>query len=126
MTFPSGAVMTCPVVVGRATVVAALEQALDDAEGRRRRVVLFSGEAGIGKSRLIEEAKRRAAERRYLVIEGACFPQDRDCPYAPSRPRCGSWSSPETRTSTRRAASCSRVAREVTRSPLRIRCTSRW
>lgn len=82
MTLPSGAVVTCPVLVGRVSVIAALRQALDDAH-ERRRVVLLSGEAGIGKSRVIEEAKRYAVERRFLVVEGVCFPQDRNCPYAP-------------------------------------------
>jgi DNA-binding CsgD family transcriptional regulator len=79
---PVGQPVTCPVVVGRAPVVEGLRRLLDDGH-HRARVALLSGEAGMGKSRLVAEAKGYAAERGYLVFEGGCFPQDRACPYAP-------------------------------------------
>jgi DNA-binding NarL/FixJ family response regulator len=44
---------------------------------------LITGEAGIGKSRLVAEAKASIAPRGFRVLQGACFPQDSACPYAP-------------------------------------------
>jgi hypothetical protein len=37
-------------------------------------VLLLSGEAGIGKSRLAAEGKRQASEQGLLVLQGNCFP----------------------------------------------------
>jgi tetratricopeptide (TPR) repeat protein len=52
--------------------------------------VLISGEAGIGKSRLVAEAIRQARTSRAqtaspapLILEGRCFEPDRSLPYAP-------------------------------------------
>jgi len=44
---------------------------------------LISGEAGIGKSRLVAEAKTAAAHQGFLLLEGQCFQTDRAFPYAP-------------------------------------------
>jgi predicted ATPase len=46
-------------------------------------LVLAAGEAGIGKSRPISEAKLEALQRGFLVIEGHCFEPDRSLPYSP-------------------------------------------
>jgi predicted ATPase len=46
-------------------------------------VLLLSGEAGIGKSRLLAEGKRHASQQGFLVLQGTCFPTDRSAPYAP-------------------------------------------
>jgi DNA-binding CsgD family transcriptional regulator/tetratricopeptide (TPR) repeat protein len=46
-------------------------------------MLLLAGEAGIGKSRLLAEARVRAAAREMLVLEGNCFEPDRTVPYAP-------------------------------------------
>lgn len=43
--------------------------------------MLISGEAGIGKSRLVAELKRAVGEAWHLC-EGRCFEQDRALPYA--------------------------------------------
>jgi DNA-binding CsgD family transcriptional regulator len=45
--------------------------------------LLIAGEAGIGKSRLVAEAKASIAERGFRLLQGACFPQDSAYPYAP-------------------------------------------
>ncbi|MGD9889827.1 MAG: AAA family ATPase [Dehalococcoidia bacterium] len=101
MNQPSGPAVTCPVLVGRASIVAALQQSIDGIEDAHPPVALLSGEAGIGKSRLVAEVKRYAAERGVLIIEGACFPQDHACPYAPLldmiRARLAGLPSPERR-----------------------------
>jgi len=73
----------CPVMIGRAAQLDAVRQRLDSATGGRGQSVLITSEAGVGKSRLVAEAKRYAAERGFVLVEGSCFPQDSVCPYAP-------------------------------------------
>lgn len=46
-------------------------------------MVLVSGEAGIGKSRLVAEATAYAARHGVSVFQGSCFQTDRALPYAP-------------------------------------------
>jgi len=41
------------------------------------------GEAGIGKSRLIAEAKAEASALGFLLLQGSCFQMDSSYPYAP-------------------------------------------
>ncbi len=45
--------------------------------------MLLSGEAGIGKSRLMTELQREASVLGFQLLRGQCFPADRSCPYAP-------------------------------------------
>jgi ATP/maltotriose-dependent transcriptional regulator MalT len=73
-----------PDFIGRAGDLGQLAAALDRAAGAEPAVVLLGGEAGVGKSRLIEEAagKARAAGARVLI--GACVELGEvSLPYAP-------------------------------------------
>lgn len=45
--------------------------------------VLVSGEAGIGKSRLVTEFKRSVALENVRLLESRCFPAEADVPYGP-------------------------------------------
>jgi DNA-binding CsgD family transcriptional regulator len=72
-----------PVLIGREREVATLQTLIDQARQGRGQVLLLSGEAGIGKSRLLAEGKRQASEQGFLVLQGNCFPTDRSAPYAP-------------------------------------------
>src|SRR5262245_51024562 len=83
MAIPFQQQIVCPIVIGRAPQLDALRQLIDAASGGHGQAVLISGEAGVGKSRLVAEAKRYAAARDVLLLQGACFPQDSACPYAP-------------------------------------------
>jgi DNA-binding CsgD family transcriptional regulator/tetratricopeptide (TPR) repeat protein len=76
---PAGA----PVLIGREREVATLRSLIDETRQGRGHVLLLSGEAGIGKSRLLAEGKRQASDQGLLVLQGACFPTDRSAPYAP-------------------------------------------
>ena len=73
-----------PVLIGRAAVQQRLSQLIDAAREDRGQLVLISGEAGIGKSRLVTEAATRfAASGDGLVLKGRCFEPDRTLPFAP-------------------------------------------
>jgi DNA-binding SARP family transcriptional activator len=60
-------------LVGRERQLAALDAILADAAAGRGRLVLVVGEPGIGKTRLAEEAARRAASQGVRVAWGRCF-----------------------------------------------------
>src|SRR5215831_5020577 len=63
-------------LVGRDDQLAALDGVLVGARGGRGRVVLVAGEPGIGKTRLAEEAARRAAAAGMQVAWGRCHEGD--------------------------------------------------
>lgn len=83
MTRPLERPVTCPTLIGRQPALTALEQRLERAHEGHGQVVLISGEAGIGKSRLVAELKRQAARDGFLTLQGHCFEPDRSFPYAP-------------------------------------------
>ena len=56
--------------IGRSGELAALVDALGDALAGTSAVVLLEGEAGIGKTRLLEELERLAAARLVPVVWG--------------------------------------------------------
>ena len=61
-------------MVGRASELVLLCNTVDEAIHQRQgRIVLVTGEAGIGKSRLTAEFKRYLAPRPIVVLEGACY-----------------------------------------------------
>ncbi|MEU6699000.1 AAA family ATPase [Pseudonocardia sp. NPDC046786] len=62
-----------PVLLGRATELAALRAALAGAVGGRAGAVLLSGDAGIGKSRLAGELASAAAAAGARVVVGRCL-----------------------------------------------------
>jgi DNA-binding CsgD family transcriptional regulator/Tfp pilus assembly protein PilF len=73
----------CPVLIGRANALATLHQLIDQTKDGRGYLALISGEAGIGKSRLVAEARTYATSKGLPLLQGQCFPTDRSCPYAP-------------------------------------------
>src|SRR5438270_11616342 len=84
MAFDRPLTLISPILVGRtaAATLEALKQALAHAAGGTGRTVLLAGEAGIGKSRLVAEA-RALAQDSFIVLEGHCFEPDGAIPYAP-------------------------------------------
>jgi len=71
------------ILIGRNQELNILEKALLAARGGIGCCVLLTGEAGIGKSRLIEELKRKAASEKFTILQGNCFEQSISFPYAP-------------------------------------------
>jgi DNA-binding NarL/FixJ family response regulator len=66
--------VSSPVFVGRAQELRRLSQALELATSGRPVARLITGEAGIGKSRLVEEFLGHARAADALVLEGDCLP----------------------------------------------------
>ena len=66
------AALVSPVLVGRRTELETLLAALGRAESGVPAVVVVGGEAGVGKTRLVEDAAAQAAERGARVLAGAC------------------------------------------------------
>src|SRR6266566_6124012 len=75
--------LVCPVLIGCTAELAALCLLIDRAKIGQGQVALVSGEAGIGKSRLVAEVKTYAASHDFLLVQGSCFPTDHAIPYAP-------------------------------------------
>src|ERR1700694_4176043 len=73
----------CPIVIGRVQELTTLRLLVDRVHSGQGQVALVSGEAGIGKSRLVAEVKASAAAHNFLVLEGQCFQTDSASPYAP-------------------------------------------
>ncbi|WP_084717753.1 helix-turn-helix transcriptional regulator [Streptacidiphilus carbonis] len=73
-----------PRFVGRNSELAALEAALRRAEAGLPQAVLIGGEAGVGKTRLLEEFQRSALARGAVVAVGGCLEVGAEgLPYAP-------------------------------------------
>lgn len=75
--------LTSPVLVGRQHELQALHQFLSQVKAGRGQVVLIAGEAGIGKSRLLAEAKTFAEAQGFFSCLAACFQMHMGLPYAP-------------------------------------------
>jgi tetratricopeptide (TPR) repeat protein len=73
----------CPIIVGRSSYLDVLRQRLDEAHNGHGQTLLLAGEAGIGKSRLVAEAREWAHQNSLIVLQGNCFEPDRILPYAP-------------------------------------------
>jgi tetratricopeptide (TPR) repeat protein len=72
-----------PVMVGRERELARLEAAILTAARGETRVAVISGEAGVGKSRLVTEAARRASSLAMPALKGECSESDLSLPYLP-------------------------------------------
>jgi DNA-binding NarL/FixJ family response regulator len=70
-------------MVGRESELSRLLALLDDAQAGRSVVALVSGDAGVGKSRLVAEVSRLAAGRGFTVLSGQCAELGDSVPYLP-------------------------------------------
>lgn len=83
MAAPAGRSIVCPVLIGRAALLDALRHRVDEARAGRGGAVLIAGEAGMGKTRLVAEARAAAGAQGFRLLQGNCFQPDSACPYAP-------------------------------------------
>jgi DNA-binding CsgD family transcriptional regulator len=70
-------------MVGRDGELRRLLALLDDADGGQAVAALVSGDAGVGKSRLVSEVTRLAEERGFTVLSGQCAELGDSVPYLP-------------------------------------------
>ncbi len=70
-------------LVGREQELAFLRECWRGAEAGQRRLALISGEAGVGKTRLIEEFANRLRWQGVRVLWGRCYEFERVLPYQP-------------------------------------------
>ncbi len=69
--------------VGRERELAALHEAFARTRAGKGQVVTISGDAGVGKSRVVHEFLRAIEGKGTLVLQGACAPFSRTFPYFP-------------------------------------------
>src|SRR5689334_5067600 len=72
-----------PTFVGRAQPLATLQRLMEAARAGSGQLALITGDAGIGKTRLVRELVDLAQAQGWAILDGHCFTQDRLCPYAP-------------------------------------------
>jgi predicted ATPase len=72
----------CPVFIGRENDLELLDRLIRLSGNKSGQIALILGEAGIGKSRLVREAKFRAPKDT-VILEGHCFQTESVLPYAP-------------------------------------------
>ena len=75
----------CPILVGRDDLLELFDRRIADAVNGRGSTVFLSGRAGLGKTRLIRAAVRKAEAAGLRVAGGAVAPQDLQVPLASIR-----------------------------------------
>ncbi|HSR85232.1 MAG TPA: AAA family ATPase [Streptosporangiaceae bacterium] len=70
-------------LVGRASELGRMRELLRDAEAGQPVVLLVSGDAGVGKTRLLTELAAEAAERGFTILSGRCAELAETVPYLP-------------------------------------------
>src|SRR5947207_2334360 len=72
-----------PVLIGRVSELQALHLLVERTKAGQGQTALISGEAGVGKSRLVSQVTTYAAMQGFGRLQGNCFQPDSVCPYAP-------------------------------------------
>jgi DNA-binding CsgD family transcriptional regulator/tetratricopeptide (TPR) repeat protein len=80
---PVSPLRVCPVLIQREPEIETLKSLLTGALSGHAQTVVVSGEAGVGKSRLVSDIARHARARGFDVLSGNCLERDRDYPFGP-------------------------------------------
>jgi DNA-binding CsgD family transcriptional regulator len=72
---------SCPSLIGRDAELDQLVALIDTPEALPPAIALIAGRAGIGKTRLVEEATGRWSEKGMQVLRGSCLPIEGAPPY---------------------------------------------
>jgi predicted ATPase/signal transduction histidine kinase/tRNA A-37 threonylcarbamoyl transferase component Bud32 len=70
-------------LIGRETELAAIKELINRTKSGHGNICLIAGEAGIGKSRIVEEIKSLVYEKNELFISGRCINCQNKTPYQP-------------------------------------------
>lgn len=76
MTSGAGGVRVSPVMLGRDDLVAVAARRRTEASGGAGQLLLLTGEAGVGKTRLLDHVCSAARDDGWLVLRAAAFPRD--------------------------------------------------
>jgi DNA-binding SARP family transcriptional activator len=71
-----------PPLIGRDAEMTRIHRALDDAWRGTGKLSLLSGDAGVGKTRILEDVATHAQRRGGLVLRGRCFESEEVLPFA--------------------------------------------
>ena len=74
--------VVCPIIVGRDDLLRLAERRCDAVAAGRGHMLLLSGNAGIGKTRLLGSITRHATSAGFRTARGGLAPQDQDVPEA--------------------------------------------
>jgi DNA-binding SARP family transcriptional activator len=69
-------------LIGRDAEMTRLHRALDDAWGGNGKLSLLSGDAGVGKTRILEDVATHALRRGAGILRGRCFESEEVLPFA--------------------------------------------
>jgi DNA-binding SARP family transcriptional activator len=69
-------------LIGRDAEMTRLHRALDDAWGGHGKLSLLSGDAGVGKTRILEDVATHALRRGGIILRGRCFESEEVLPFA--------------------------------------------
>jgi predicted ATPase/DNA-binding SARP family transcriptional activator len=69
--------------VGRRKEIDLFNQLLTQTDTSQGRVLIFTGEPGIGKTRLIQETTRLASRKGFLSLTAQCYQMEKALPYQP-------------------------------------------
>ena len=74
--------LVCPVLVGRDDLLALADRRIAEVAAGAGRFLLLSGEAGVGKTRLLGAMERRAEAAGFRTVRGGAYPSDIQVPAA--------------------------------------------
>ncbi len=74
--------LVCPLIIGRDDLLDLADRRLAEVAGGRGQLLLVSGEAGIGKSRLVAAIVRRATSHGMAALQAGTYPNDLEVPAA--------------------------------------------
>ncbi|MFI5274791.1 MAG: ATP-binding protein, partial [Ktedonobacterales bacterium] len=83
MSTPLQTSFICPALVGRESYLVVLPSVLEGVRRGEGATLLVSGEAGIGKSRMLRATREMAQARDFTIIQGHCFEHDSTLAYGP-------------------------------------------
>ena len=83
MKLPALQSLVCPALIGRKDYLEFMISILVEAGAGRSQTIFLSGEAGWGKSRLVNEFKATAVGQGWRCVQGNCFESERSLPFAP-------------------------------------------